>query len=90
MDFWCWLRDVGERIWGFFAKPVHQTLTLIGLTVFVLGVQLTIVCTDGVTGLAPAYITLLLLYQVKFMGILSKEIKEMPNDVPSNLPPTDG
>ena len=91
MDFLCWLHGAGKRIWGFFAKPIHQSLTLIWLTVFVLGAQLAIVCTaGGMPGLAPAYVILLLLFMAEKLGILLREIKETPNDGPKDLPPTDG
>lgn len=91
MDFLHWLRDVGEQIWSVFAKPIHQSLILIGLTISVLAAQYTVSrAEEPDTWLIPCYVLLLCLYLVKNVSILLREIKETPNDGPKDFPPTDG
>jgi len=91
MDFLHWLNDVGERIWSVFAKPIHQSLILICLTVSVLAAQYTVSrAEEPDTWLTPYYVLLLCLYLVKNVSILLREIKETQNDGPKDLPTANG
>jgi hypothetical protein len=76
-------------IWDAIRKPINQSLILILLTVFVLGCQLALWTSDQVSVWADSTcVVLLILYLVKNVAVLLKEIKEVATNGGNNLPPT--
>lgn len=72
-----WVREL-------FTKPLYQSLILMLGTVFVLGSQFAVWQAGTETSMTSAFVVLTVLYFLKSCPTLLREIKETPNDQPSD------
>lgn len=90
MDYVLFMLNCVAATWRFLTKPLHQTLILLCLTVFMFGVTAASL-QQGTAGWRTfCYIALLLAYACKTASVLFKEIKEVsdaedpgPEDLPA-------